>query len=97
MFSTQLPKAAIGQHTAFDPTKSKSFQAQPGLQWNISYGDGSGASGSVGTDTVTIGGVTMQNQTVELAQNVSQSFQMDMMTDGLVGMAFSKLNTGKLY
>lgn len=49
--------------------------------------------GTVGTDTVTIGGVKVENQTVELATTVSQSFVEDVNTDGLVGLAFSKLNT----
>jgi hypothetical protein len=93
MFSTELDKASIGQHTAFDATKSTSFKATTGAQWKISYGDGSGAAGIVGTDTVTIGGVKVEGQTVELANKVSQSFVDDADTDGLVGLAFSNLNT----
>ncbi|KAF1993689.1 acid protease [Amniculicola lignicola CBS 123094] len=93
MFSTQLPQSSIGGHAAFDATKSTTFKATTGAQWSISYGDGSGAKGVVGTDVVNIGGVTVQNQTVELATAVSQSFIQDTNTDGLVGLAFSKLNT----
>ena len=95
VFSTELDAKTIGQHTAFDPTKSTSFKKVNGAQWKISYGDGSGAAGVVGMDTVTIGGVTVQNQAVELATAVSQSFVQDTNTDGLVGLAFSKLNTSK--
>ncbi|KZM25977.1 Aspergillopepsin I [Ascochyta rabiei] len=93
MFSTELDAASIGQHSAFDASKSTSFKKTVGSQWKISYGDGSGAAGSVGTDTVTIGGVKVEGQTVELANKVSQSFIQDTDTDGLVGLAFSKLNT----
>lgn len=95
MFSTGLNKASIGQHAAFDPTKSTTFKKIDGAQFKISYGDGSGASGVVGTDDVTIGGVTAKAQTVELATAVSQSFVQDVNTDGLVGFGFSGLNTGK--
>ncbi|KAH7089078.1 aspartic peptidase domain-containing protein [Paraphoma chrysanthemicola] len=93
MFSTELPKESIGTHTAFDASKSATFKAATGSQWKISYGDGSGAAGVVGTDVVTIGGVKVENQTVELATAVSQSFIEDTNTDGLVGLAFSSLNT----
>lgn len=95
VFSSALSKQTIGQHSAFDPAKSKSFQAMQGATWSISYGDGSGAAGSVGMDVVEIGGATATRQAVELATAVSQSFAKDANNDGLVGLAFSKLNTIK--
>jgi len=93
MFSTELDPRIIGKHAAFDASKSATFKAT-GYQFKVKYGDGSGAAGSVGTDTVTIGGVKVENQVIELANNVSQSFIQDTNTDGLVGLAFSRLNTG---
>lgn len=93
VFSTELNAQSIGQHSAFDPAKSATFKQVQGSQFKISYGDGSGAAGTVGTDVVTIGGVKVENQTVELANAVSQSFVQDINTDGLLGLAFSKLNT----
>lgn len=66
-----------------------------GATWSISYGDGSGAAGTVGTDTVNIGGATATKQAVELATAVSQSFVEDTANDGLVGLAMSSLNTVK--
>ncbi|KAL5118105.1 hypothetical protein ACEQ8H_003940 [Pleosporales sp. CAS-2024a] len=92
-FSVEQSQAQIQQHAAFDPAKSPTFKFLKGFQFSISYGDGSGASGIVGTDDVTIGGVKVVGQTVELATNVSDSFVKDNNTDGLVGLAFSKLNT----
>ncbi|KAF2204649.1 acid protease [Delitschia confertaspora ATCC 74209] len=93
VFSTQLSQNAIGGHTAFDPAKSTTFKQIEGAQFSISYGDGSGAAGLVGTDTVDIGGTVVENQAVEIATQVSRSFVQDTNTDGLVGLAFSKLNT----
>ncbi|KAF2708871.1 acid protease [Pleomassaria siparia CBS 279.74] len=93
MFSTDLPQASIAGHSAYDASKSTTFKAMTGSKFTISYGDGSGAAGTVGTDVVNIGGVSVDNQTIELANAVSQSFIQDTNTDGLVGLAFSKLNT----
>jgi len=93
VFNTGLSTAAQQGHTNFDPAKSQTFQVLQGATFEVSYGDGSFASGTVGTDTVNIGGATVQNQAVELATNVSNRFIADTSLDGLVGLAFSKLNT----
>ena len=63
-----------------------------GATWKISYGDQSSASGIVGTDTVNVGGLVIQNQAVELATQLSDEFQRDT-GSGLLGLAFGTLNT----
>lgn len=95
IFNTQLSPAAQAGHTNYDPAKSTTFKALEGSSFLISYGDGSGAAGNVGTDTVDIGGVTVTSQAIELATAVSQSFRQDTANNGLVGLAFSKLNSVK--
>jgi hypothetical protein len=95
VFNTQLPQNAQAGHTNFDPTKSPTFELMQGSTFSISYGDGSGAAGIVGTDVVNIGGATVTSQAVELATAVSSSFIQDTQSNGLVGLAFSKLNTIK--
>ena len=92
VFNTQLGKEMREGHTLYDPTLSKSFRFLPGEEWNITYGDGSGASGNVGTDIVNIGGVEVK-MAVEMATVVSDAFVRDTNSNGLVGMGFSKLNT----
>lgn len=79
--------------TTFDSSKSPTFQPYQGGSWEISYGDGSSASGSVGFDAVKIGGLTVEKQAVELAQTVSSSFLSGRNLDGLLGLAFSTINT----
>lgn len=95
VFNTQLPAASTTGHTLYDPTKSKTLKMVQGASFSISYGDGSGAAGNVGTDTVNIGGATVTDQAIEMATAVSQSFTQDNNNNGLVGLAFSKLNTVK--
>ena len=92
VFNTQLGAASTAGHQVFNPAKSQTFKQMSGAQFSISYGDGSGAKGIVGTDTVQVGGVSFAAQAVELATTVSQSFAQDQTSDGLMGLAFSNIN-----
>ncbi|RQM05157.1 hypothetical protein DH86_00003161 [Scytalidium sp. 3C] len=93
VFSTSLPEQDQTGHTVFDTQQSSTFSLLQGARFSISYGDGSDAEGAVGTDTVNIGGATVTSQAVEIATAVSSSFVQDTANSGLVGLAFSKLNT----
>ncbi|KAK5010546.1 hypothetical protein LTR28_009221 [Elasticomyces elasticus] len=93
VFSTELSKAAVGGHTAFDSSKSGTFQLLEGEEFYISYGDQSGAAGIVGIDVVDIGGATVTSQAIELATAISSSFARNVANDGLVGLGFSSINT----
>ena len=95
VFNTGLPADQAAGHTDFDPTKSTAFKALKGSTFSVAYGDNSRAAGIVGTDTVSIGGATVTSQAVELATDVSQEFIQDTTSNGLVGLAFSSLNTVK--
>jgi hypothetical protein len=95
VFNSQLPAASTTNHMVFDITKSTTFKMMDGASYSVSYGDGSGSAGNVGTDTVNIGGVTVTSQAVELPTAVSASFVQDTASNGLLGLAFSKLNTVK--
>lgn len=55
--------------------------------------DGSGASGIVGYDSVDVGGSTVDKQAIELATEISDQFESDKNMDGLLGLAFSSINT----
>ncbi|TKX19808.1 eukaryotic aspartyl protease-like protein 3 [Elsinoe australis] len=84
---------AASQNKGFNKGQSKSFKPLSGYSFKIGYGDGSSASGSVGTDTVSIGNAVVQNQAVELATTASAQFTSDTKTDGLVGLGFSNVNS----
>ncbi|KIW21470.1 hypothetical protein PV08_02050 [Exophiala spinifera] len=95
VFNTNLDNADQQGHTIYDPTKSNASKALTGSTFNISYGDGSFASGPVGVDTVDIGGSTVDAQAIGLPNVVSDSFVTNTASNGLVGLAFSQLNTVK--
>jgi hypothetical protein len=91
VFSTETKNVGSG-HNIFDPSKSSTFKKATGKAWKISYGDGSSASGDVGTDVVTIGGLKIENQAVELAKTLAAQFAQGT-GDGLLGLAFPQINT----
>ncbi|KAI1178612.1 eukaryotic aspartyl protease [Nemania sp. FL0916] len=92
VFSPDVNSTHGSKHNEFNPTKSSSFHRLPGKTWKIEYGDGSSASGSCGTDILDLGGLKVKDQTVELANKLSQQFASNT-GDGLLGLAFSTINT----
>ncbi|CCF34316.1 eukaryotic aspartyl protease, partial [Colletotrichum higginsianum] len=95
VFTSMLDAQSQTGHQLYDPSKSQGAKMLQGQQFSIRYGDGSGAQGVVGTDVVDIGGAVVQEQAIEMATAVSQQFVQDTANNGLLGLAFSKLNTVK--
>ncbi|KAJ5894283.1 hypothetical protein N7495_005974 [Penicillium taxi] len=91
VFSSDLPKNEQTGHSIYTPGSSATQLSN--YTWSISYGDGSSASGNVYSDTVTVGGVTTTGQAVEAAKKISTQFTQDQHNDGLLGLAFSTINT----
>lgn len=81
-------------HNVFNPLSSSSFNELTDKTWKTSYGDGSSASRDCGSDDITIGGLTIKNQTVKLASQLDQQLAQGK-GDGLLGFAFSQINTVK--
>lgn len=95
VFSSLLSATDTTGHEIYDPSRSTTAVRKEGYTWNIIYGDGSGASGDVYTDTVNVGGTSVAGQAVEVASRVSAQFQRDVDSDGLLGLSFSSSNTGE--
>ncbi|PYI02828.1 aspergillopepsin I precursor [Aspergillus sclerotiicarbonarius CBS 121057] len=91
VFSSELPSSEQTGHSLYTPSSSATKLS--GYSWDISYGDGSSASGDVYRDTVTVGDVSTSKQAVEAASSVSSEFVEDTANDGLLGLAFSSINT----
>lgn len=96
VWSTGLPASEQAGHTCYNltnPDGTLSITPKKGYSWRISYGDGTGASGVVGTASVNIGGGTVTSQSVELATSISSTLVSDTKIDGIAGFGFSKTNT----
>ncbi|RYC84021.1 hypothetical protein BFJ63_vAg13108 [Fusarium oxysporum f. sp. narcissi] len=94
VFSTELSKRIQKGHNVFNPLSSSSFNELTDKTWKTSYGDGSSASRDCGSDDITIGGLTIKNQTVKLASQLDQQLAQGK-GDGLLGFTFSQISTVK--
>jgi Eukaryotic aspartyl protease len=92
VLSTGLSSNLSAGHKIYDPTQSPTFQPLPNATFKTSFVEGSGASGPVGLDTVTIGGVSIPSQAFGLATQISQRFSHDTPFGGLLGLAFPSLS-----
>ncbi|KAF3011841.1 hypothetical protein G7054_g9226 [Neopestalotiopsis clavispora] len=93
VFSSETQSSDVSGQSIYTPDDSSTSTELSGETWDISYGDGSTSSGTVYTDVVEVGGVSFDAQAVEIAETVSDSFTEDQNNDGLLGLAFSTLNT----
>uniref|UniRef100_A0A0N4VPE2 Peptidase A1 domain-containing protein n=1 Tax=Enterobius vermicularis TaxID=51028 RepID=A0A0N4VPE2_ENTVE len=85
------------KHT-FDSSKSKTYAAD-GRTWTVSYGDGSNATGFIGIDSITIGGINEEQLAISkqaFGQATSMSgFEQDVV-DGILGLGFEDLSVTKV-
>ncbi|KAF9343213.1 hypothetical protein BGX26_006084, partial [Mortierella sp. AD094] len=88
--STSCTTAVCREHTRFNTAMSSTFK-KDGRPWLISYGDGSGAAGILGSDIIIVGGVSVR-QTIGLATEESAQFGSTP-EDGLFGLGFSSLES----
>jgi aspergillopepsin I len=92
VFGSETPSNKVNGQSLYDPTKSTTAKVLSGASWAIQYGDGSSSSGDVYTDVVTLGGITVEAQAVEVAKDVSSQLTLDSDNDGVLGLAFSSIN-----
>ena len=68
---------------SFDSSSSSSYAISVPNEFNVTYGDGTGAAGDLFTDDLTVGGVTITNQTMGLASTSDIAYGL--MGVGMVG------------
>ncbi|KAF9120325.1 hypothetical protein BGW39_011494 [Mortierella sp. 14UC] len=81
---------ACQAHHRFNAKKSSTYK-KDGRPWKIGYGDGSTASGILGSDIVDVGGIKVR-QTIGLATNESAQFASSP-EDGLFGLGFNTIES----
>ncbi|GBE83078.1 Aspartic protease [Sparassis crispa] len=82
--------SGCGSHSTYNPSSSSTSKSESGT-FQISYGDGSTASGPEYTDTVSLSGVTVTGQALSAVTSESGEFQSDP-ADGLMGLAFQSIS-----
>ncbi|KAL8771667.1 MAG: hypothetical protein Q9203_006189 [Teloschistes exilis] len=70
---------------------SPTFKQIPGENFNILYADGETLSGIVGTEDVTLAGITVKDQEVALVD--SAAWNGDNFTSGVIGLAFPSITS----
>lgn len=99
VFGTEVEGSVDPGQARWNHSASSTSSLIRDASWNITYGDGSGASGPIYKDTVTLGGIRVSHQAVEYASSVKQ---MDDGTNivgspisGIIGLAFESISRAK--
>lgn len=85
-FSCCIPKI----QSQYDTSASSTAVADPsGRTFQISYADGSKTTGPLSTDSISVGGYNVTNQTLSAVSTMSDSFALDAFAaDGFVPIRF---------
>ncbi|KAF7695347.1 pepsin A-like [Silurus meridionalis] len=86
--SVYCSSQACQNHNKFNPTQSSTFQTR-NQALSIQYGTGS-MTGYLGYDTVTVGGIAVQNQIFGLSESEAP-FMASMTADGILGLAYQSI------
>ena len=99
VFGTEVEGSVDPAQARWNHSASSTASLVRDGRWNITYGDGSGASGPIYKDAVSLGGIRVSHQAVEYASAVTQ---MDDGTNilgppisGILGLAFDSISHAK--
>ncbi|XP_076857363.1 pepsin A-like [Brachyhypopomus gauderio] len=88
--SVYCSSEACQNHNKFNPQQSSTYKSN-NEALSIEYGTGS-MTGFLGYDTVTVGGISVQNQIFGLSQTEAP-FMASMLADGILGLAYQSLSS----
>ncbi|XP_060786814.1 pepsin A-like isoform X1 [Neoarius graeffei] len=88
--SVYCSSQACQNHDQFNPQQSSTFQTN-NESISIAYGTGS-MTGFTGYDTVTVGGISVQNQIFGLSETEAP-FMASMTPDGILGLAYQSISS----
>lgn len=97
LFGTEVSGSVDPGQARWNESASSTATLVQNGTWDISYADGSGASGTIYKDTISLAGISVNNQGVEYATNVSAMRSggniLGPPTSGIVGFGFDSGNT----
>lgn len=77
--------------SGYDPKKSTTYKLYPDRNFNITYGDGEYLTGTVGFETISVGGLTVPKQ--EFGVVNAAAWEGDGVDTGLIGLCFPNLTS----
>ncbi|XP_060786816.1 pepsin A-like [Neoarius graeffei] len=86
--SVYCSSQACENHKQFNPQQSSTFRSTY-QSLSIAYGTGS-MTGFIGNDTVTVGGISVQNQVFGLSETEAP-YMASMTADGILGLAYKSI------
>ncbi|KAJ7351513.1 acid protease, partial [Mycena albidolilacea] len=88
---TSVPQSVCAFGTdGFDTNASTTFESFPDVKANLRFGNGAVLNGSVGFDTVTVGGVSVSHQEFVVPDSIA-GLSGNGILSGLLGLAFPSL------
>ncbi|KAJ3717430.1 acid protease [Lentinula raphanica] len=88
--SSSCTSSTCSSKSTFDASSSSTSSKESGT-FSIQYGDGSTVSGPIYSDTVTVAGIEVTDQTFSPVTTLSSSFASDPI-DGILGLAFPAIS-----
>lgn len=79
--------------STYNNSISNTSRLQEGYPWSNCYGDGSCVAGDVYTETVNVGGIVVNNQTIGVAKEVNYPGTTHL--KGVLGLSFNKNSMSK--